>query len=236
MECVYIAIFILRYSFTAVPEFLFSSLISGGIFMLKIILTIALAGHILCAATDCLLSYSPKRRIDFRCLSDPEKMREMFADMPLGFPLLSMILGVFALLAMSFGYFGLAEWMEQYSQIYSIIMFVSALVFFIPILPHHVFCGAVEWFYIRLGRTDEAREAVLEFQKKTAITGIVGYIGIIGFTGALFAAVVSGVTPLPQWACIFNTVPATLLLLPTKLPAKGNIAGAFMFLGLLFMI
>ena len=204
--------------------------------MLKAILSIALAGHVLCAVTDCLLSYTPKGRLDFKNLKDPAKMREMFADMPLKFPLLSMILGVFALLAMSFGYFGLAHWMGQFSRVYSVIMFVSALVFFIPILPHHVFCGVVEWFYIRLGRTDEAREAVLEFQKKTAITGIVGYIGILAFAGALFAAVVAGVTDLPRWACLFNTVPITIALLPTKLPAKGNIAGALMFLGLLILI
>jgi len=78
--------------------------------------------------------------------------------------------------------------------------------------------------------------AVLKFQKKTLITSIVGYIGIIAFAGALFAAVASGVTPLPRWCCIFNTIPAALLLMPTKLPAKGNLAGAVMFLGLIIMI
>ncbi len=211
-------------------------LFSGGIIMLKMILSIALAGHVLCAVTDCLLSYSPKGRLDFRNLKDPVKMREMFADMPMTYPMMSMILGVFALLAMSFGYFGLAHWIGQYSQMYSIILFVSSLVFFIPILPHHVFCGTIEWFYLRLGRTDEARNAVLEFQKKTAVTGIVGYLGILAFAGALFVAIVTGVTYLPWWICFFNTLPITIVLLPTKLPAKGNIAGALMFLGLIIFI
>lgn len=204
--------------------------------MLKFVLLLACAGHILCGITDCLLTYSPKGRLDFRNIKDPDKMREMFADMPLTFPMRSMLLGVFALLAMSFGYVGLTCWMGQYSQVYSIIMFVSTLVFFIPILPHHVFCGAVEWFYIRLGRTDEARDAVLDFQKKTTISGIVGYVGLLVFAAALFIAVITGVTPLPRWACIFNTLPIFLLLSPTKLPAKGNIAGMAMFLGLALII
>lgn len=46
-------------------------------------------------------------------------------------------------------------------------MFIFAVVFLIPIVTHHVFCGAVEWMYIRLGRTNLAREAVSDFQKKT---------------------------------------------------------------------
>lgn len=163
-------------------------------------------------------------------------MRKMFADMPLKNPMLSMLLGVLALSAAIFGYLGLSNWMAQYSDVYSIIMYISSILYFMPIVTHHVFCGTVEWFYIRLGRTDEARDAVLEFQKKTMITMYIGYIALIVFAAALFIAVFTGLTDLPRWACIFNTLPLFILLLPTKLPAKGNIAGAIMFLGLLFFI
>jgi hypothetical protein len=48
--------------------------------------------------------------------------------------------------------------------------------------------------------------------------------------------VASGRTSLPQWACIFNTLPLMVVLTPTKLPAKGNIAGAIMYIGLLTLI
>ena len=35
---------------------------------------------------------------------------------------------------------------------------------------------------------------------------------------------------------MFTVIPAFLLLAPTKVPAKGNIANAFMFLGLVFVV
>ena len=137
---------------------------------------------------------------------------------------------------MTFGYLALSRWMQQFSEVLANIMLISSVVFSVSIVTHHVFCGLVEWFYIRLGRTNEARDVVLEFQKKTISTMIVGYLALIVFLGCLFIAVVTGQTDLPQWCCIFNTIIFMLLLSPTKLPAKGNNAGAAMFLGLLIII
>ena len=204
--------------------------------MIKAVLFISAIAHAVCGAADCLLSYGKKGRLDLKAIKDPVKMREMFADVPLGNPLLSIVAGTFSITVFTFGYLALCSWMHGYDAVLSAVMFVSAIFFSVPIVTHHIICGLVEWFYIRLGRTDEVREAVLEFQKKTIITMFAGYLGLLVFTVCLFAAVVTGRTDLPEWACIFNTLPLMLLLAPTKFAAKGNIAGAVMFLGLALMI
>ena len=116
------------------------------------------------------------------------------------------------------------------------IMFVATVVFLVSIVVHHVLCGVVEWGYIRLGRTDEARTVMLELQKKTIVTMAVGYAGWLTFLITLFVMIVRGKTGLPAWGCVFNTALITLLITPTKIPAKGNVAGALMFIGLLFLI
>ena len=126
--------------------------------------------------------------------------------------------------------------MSGFSEAASVVMYISSVVFLISIVVHHVICGFVEWMYVRLGRTDEAREAVLEFQSKTIVTMITGYLGLAVFLITLFVMVVTGKTPIPQWACVLNTLPVMLLLLITKLPAKGNIAGAVMYLGLFLLL
>ena len=207
---------------------------------MKAVILLAVVGHILCGVCDCLLSYTRQgkhlRRIDLSCIKDPQRMAEEFRDMPQSWPLISMILGTFAILAFGFAYFALSVWMRGFSETAANIMFVSAAVFLIPIVTHHVFCGAVEWLYIRLGRTDEAREAVLEMQKKTMSTMFAGYAGLLVYLAVLFVMVVSGRTSLPAWGCIFNTLVFMLAMLPTKLPAKGNIAGALMYIGLLILI
>lgn len=204
--------------------------------MIKTSILLAIIGHILCGVSDCFLIYSKKGRLDFKNLNDPDKMSEMFEDMPLENPLRSILLGTAAITMFSFGYFGLSYWMGEFSHTASVIMFISAVIFLIPIVTHHVFCGAVEWMYIRLGRTNAAREAVLEFQKKTGAAMFLGYAGLLVFMITLLVMIISGKTALPAWACIFNTLVIMVLLLPFKLPANGNIAGAVMFLGLMFLI
>ena len=204
--------------------------------MIKIAMLLALIGHILCGVCDCLLSYSKSGRLDLKAITDPDKMADMFKDMPLSFPLASMLLGTFAITMFSFGYFALSDWISDFSKTASIIMYISSVIFLIPIVTHHVFCGVVEWIYIRLGRTNAVREAVLEMQIKTIATMVVGYLGLAAFMITLFVMIVLGNTSLPVWACVFNTLAAMIVLAPTKLPAKGNIAGAVMYLGLLILI
>ena len=205
--------------------------------MMKMVLLLACAGHVLCGICDCLLGYSPRGRLDLKsAIKDPEKMRTTFEDMPLNWPLISILLGVYAITAFGFGYLGLSRWMEDYSKTASVIMYISAVVFLISIVVHHIICGLVEWLYVRMGRTDEAREVALEFQKKTIATMVVGYLGLAVFVITLFVMVVTGRTTLPVWACIFNTLPLMLLLSVTKFPAKGNIAGAIMYLGLFVLL
>ena len=204
--------------------------------MIRILLCAAFVAHIACGYCDCLLSYGKKGRLDLKTIKDPERMREAFADVPLWQPMVSILLGTFSITVFTFGYLALSSWMYGYNRTLSYIMLAAAIVFAVPIAVHHVICGLVEWFYIRLGRTDEARETVLGFQKKTIITMVAGYLGLLVFLICLFVAVATGQTTLPWWACFFNTLPLMLLLLPTKLPAKGNVAGAVMFLGLMLLI
>ena len=205
--------------------------------MLKIVLFIAFIGHILCGICDCLLGYSPSGRLDLKgALKSSDKMKEVFKDYPIKWSLVSIMLGVFAITMFGFGYLELSKWMEEYSQVASLVMYISAVIFLISIVVHHIICGLVEWLYVRLGKTDEAREVALEFQIKTIATMIVGYLGLAIFLVTLFIMVVTGKTSLPQWACVLNTLPLMLVLTLTKLPAKGNIAGGVMYLGLFILL
>jgi hypothetical protein len=202
---------------------------------MKTALIIAFIGHIICGVTDCMLAYTKDGRFEFSDVKDNKKMQKVFSSMSLKQMELAMLVGVFALFMASFGYIEISSWISESSPVIGQIMLIAAMFFIVLISAHHVLCGAVEWFYVKLGMTDEALKNVIDFFKRTSIAAI-AYVGLLVFDILLFVLVVTGKTDLPGWACVFNTIPAFLLLAPTKVPAKGNIANAFMFLGLVFMI
>ena len=197
---------------------------------------IAVFGHLLCGICDCLLIYTPSGKFGFQLMNNDDKMRETFRTMPLRNPMISMLMGVLALLMSCGGYFALYLWMRQFSATAAVIMLIAAAVFYIPGTAHHVICGVAEWFYIRMGMTKDAREAVMDFFKKTSVTMIACYLGMIVFSVTLFVMVVTGATALPSWACIFNILLIASVLFPLRIGGAGNWAGAVMFLGLLFFI
>lgn len=202
---------------------------------MKIILIIAALGHIICGITDCMMAYSKSGRFEFSDVKDNDKMREIFSTMSLKQLEAAMLVGVFALFMSSFGYITISQYILKSNTVIGNIMLVAAMFFIVPISAHHVLCGSVEWFYVKLGMKEESLKAVMDFFKSTSVAAI-AYVGLMVFVILFFIMVVTGNTSLPRWACIFNTLPAFLLLAPTKVPAKGNIANAFMFIGLAFLV
>lgn len=202
----------------------------------NILLFTAFVGHLICWGCDLLLIYAPRGRFRFEYLKNNEKMSGIFDGMSPSKPLMSMLLGLPALMMSFCGYLGLFEWMKQFTFPCAVVMITSEVVFFITVAAHHVLCGAVVWFYIRLGRTEDAREAVLEFFKKTSVTMYVCYLGLFISSVTFFLAVVMGYTPIPRWGCLCNVLPLYILFAVCKVPGAGNLAGAAMFLGLFLLI
>lgn len=202
----------------------------------KLLLFTAFIEHLICWRCDWIITYTPSGRFKLEDLQDNNKLSETFRDAPLKRPLDSMLFGVLALAMIFCGHLGLYEWMKQYSTVYAAIIIAAAIMFTVPGTAHHIFCGVVEWLYIRSGRTEEARKVILELFKKTSVTMIACYLDLLVFSLSFFIAVVSCVTPLPRWACVFNVLPIFIVLSPFRIAGTGNIAGAVMFAGLFFFI
>ena len=202
----------------------------------KLLMLTALIGHILCWYCDRRMTFLPGGIFSFKAMQYNDKLSKIFAGMPLRQAESATLLGIPALLMSFFGLWGISEWMRGYSQTASVILFVSAVVFVMVGVVHHVCCGMTEWFYVRLGRTEEARQTVLEFFKRTSVTMIVCYLGLIVYFVTFFIAVVSGATPLPRIACLANTILFFILLTAFRVHNGGNLANAAFFLCCLILL
>lgn len=202
----------------------------------NIVYLLAAIGHIVCGITDCMLAYTPNGRFDMKDAGDNDKMSAMFEGMSLKRLELAGILGVIALTVSAFGFIALSHWMKDYSGIASMIMYITGLAFIVPITAHHICCSVVEWFYVKLGRDKDALSNVMEFFKNTIITAGIGYVSLAVFSITMVFMIVTGHTDLPRWAALFCTLPVYIILAPTKIPAKGNVANAVMFLFMFFAL
>ena len=205
--------------------------------IIQILFLIAIAGHLLCGYCDCLLTYVPGgKKFGAKQLKDKTLMAETFEKMPLKNPLLSMLLGCLALFMCSAGYYGIYLWMKDFSESYAVIILISSAIFIVAGTAHHILCGVAEWMYVRMGRTEEAFYAVIKLFKDTSATMIACYLGWGVFGIIMLIAVITGITDIPRWACIFNIVPLFLVTFPFHIGGMGNWCGATMFIGLFVLM
>ena len=202
--------------------------------LLKCLLPLACAVHLALLYCDRIITLLDGGRFDFRLLNN-KKLSAVMGTTPTERPMRSMVLGAFAMTAAMPAYLALGAWVLPQSPVCGALMLADGILFLLLGVAHHVLCGAVEWFYLRMNKTGEARAAIVEFFKKTSVTMYVCYFGLLTFTVSFFIAVVTGTTVLPRWVCVFNTLPLFLLLLPFHIVCTGNIANAIMFAGLFFL-
>lgn len=203
---------------------------------LKLMLAIGLTGHILCWYCDRLLICTPGGKFTFAAMKDQAAMRKVLGSMPEKNPILSIVLGAVAIFLEFFGYLALCYWMREYAPVWSAIMLIGTGLFCTTGAAHHVLCGAAEWIYIRQGCNEEAKRMTEAFFKKTSVTFALCYVGILAFAVGMLIPVIAGQTPLPVWTVVFNLLPLYMVQAPFHIPGAGNIAGAIMFAGMLFLL
>ena len=199
------------------------------------ILIIAMIGHVLCAYADRLLLCTPSGIFSYSDIKDNKRMAKLFTTKPESETLRSIVLGTVAMFMQFFGYLALGIWMRPYSALWANLMIVGAAMIYTFGLAHHVVGCAAEWIYIKSDHTEEGRKLTADFFGKTSAVMVGCYAGIILFSVAHFIPVVTGMTPLPAWACVFNLLPLFLVQAPFNIPGAGNIAGAVMYLGLFIL-
>lgn len=204
--------------------------------VIRALLGLACGAHLVLWVCDRRLTCLEGGRFAFPDLQDNARLSAVLGETPPARPMRASLWGVFAMAAAFPGYLALAEWMRSFSAVAAGWMLAGSILFLLPGVAHHVFCGTVEWFYLRLGKTEEARAAIVEFFQKSAVTMAVCYAGLLLFAVSFFLAVAAGATSLPRWACLCNTLPLFLASAAFRIVSTGNLVNAGMFLGLIFLL
>lgn len=200
-------------------------------FIPKKLLLVGAAGNLLCWVGDVLLSVFPGQETVSGLTLSPA-----WIGAPLWRFSLSAILGAIAMMMVLCGFYALYRLLRPTVPGSAIIVICGGLLGCVPGAAFHVLCTTAAWFYDRLGGTEEAASAVMDyFTQHSPLMGLC-VVGLLTACLELLRCVVRGKTCLPRWAAVYNIIVIVLaleLLCPiVVIPGTMNLGGTGMFLGL----
>lgn len=206
--------------------------------ILKIMLGLGITGHALNMYCDYILSVFPNGKLmlsNMKDLNDSRKMSELMDGASERTPMRSSILGAFALFLEAFGYFAITAKVYQNSHVLGLILFVAILLFIVIGTAHHLVCGLSEWIYVKLGRSEEAHQAMLALYNGAPATKAC-YLGYVAFIIALIVAIAMGFASVPLWMIAFTVLPIFIVLVPFRIIGTLHISAMISMLAWLVVI
>lgn len=206
--------------------------------LIKVMITLGIAGHAINMYCDRILSIFPNGTIKFDNIKEIEKdgvLAEMMEGVSATVPLRSAVLGAFALVLEFFSYFALAVYTFERSQILGGVMFAAITFSCILGAAYHVKCGFAEYVFLQLGRDHTAKDMMQDLLNCAPVLQLCG-VGLAAYIVLLIIAIVTGIIGFPLWALVFTIVPFVLLLSPFKIVGTMHIAAMVSMLGWIFLV
>lgn len=209
-----------------------------SVFILKVMLVIGIVGHAVNMYCDRILSVFPNGKLTLADITDTDmegKMAKLLEGVSATVPMRSAILGAFSLLMESFGYLAISAYVYEKSHIFGMLLSSAILMFIVIGTAHHVKYGLVEWIFIKMGRTDEAKSVMMDLYGSAPITRIC-YAGYFIFIAVLIAAILTGVAGLSLWMVIFTILPVFIVLAPFRIMGTLHISAIISMLAWLIVL
>ncbi len=133
--------------------------------MLKVMLILGIIGHAVNMYCDRRLSIFPNGTLSFETIGHIKEegyLKHVLNGVSASVPMLSSVLGVFAIGLEFFGYLSLAIYVYQKSEIFGILLFLAAIFFCILANGYHVKTGLSEYVFIKLGMDEKAKDMIID--------------------------------------------------------------------------
>lgn len=195
-------------------------------------------GHMLCwLGGDLLLYFQSAGPLNVMSLFDYGTTVAMLEGASALRFTLSRVFGVIAMMVIMPGYFCIARFLKPVSEKAARLVQVGTALTCVAGAEMHFTCTSMLWHFVRAGATEQAHGIMLSYFFETAATSALCNIGVMLVCITLFAAVCKGRTCLPQWACVVNALPLTLVcgILLAGMGAM-NVGSSLMFFGLYFLM
>lgn len=209
-----------------------------NIIMLKIMLGLGILGHALNMYCDRILSIFPAGQIDYstiKNLFDGDYAARLMEGTSEKVPMFSSVAGAFSIILEVLGYSALGLYTYSFNHILGGLILLGSLISGVLASAYHVKVGFSEYLFIKMGRDDRAKEAMMALQQNgTALRTCA--LGTAIILIAYVIAVVTGTIGFPIWSLVFTIIPIFIIILPFKIVGSLHIGAMISMLGWMLLM
>ena len=194
----------------------------------KILILTGVLGYALCLVADFILEFVNGTHLTMEAFADFEAFYRLTEGVTAGRFAVSGILGLSSMVLIALGMVGLYEFTKTSAPVLSEFVLVGGVGSAVLGGGFHLLCTLEPWFFVSLGRTEEAFNILQQFVSAHGIVFILNPIFYTLMSVPLFIILVTKKTVLPRWSCVFNLVLLFFILNAIHVPGATSIAGLLM--------
>lgn len=206
--------------------------------VLKLMLGLGILGHGVNMYCDRRLSIFPNGQIDYKSFKDlfqGDNAARLMEGVPEKVPMSAAVVGAFCVLLEVLGYASLGIYTYASDPILGGIMLFGCMIYGVLGSAYHVKEGFSEYLFVKMGRDDRAKEAMMYLQQGARILRVCA-VGIMGLIVAYIVAVVTGTIGFPIWALVFTILPIVVAIFPFKIIGSLHIGAMVSMLGWMLLM
>ena len=174
--------------------------------MLKFMLILGIICHAINMYCDRRLSIFPNRTLCFQTIGHIKEegfLKYILSGVPASVPMLSSVLGVFAIVFEFFGYLSIALYAYSKSPLFGTLLFLAAIFFCILASGYHVKTGLSEYVFIKLGMDEKAKDMMIDLMNSGTILRLC-FVGLVTYIIILIITIINGTIGFPLWSLLFT--------------------------------
>ena len=206
--------------------------------ILNIMLGLGTIGHGLNMYCDRRLSIFPNGQIDYTNFKDlfiGDTAAKLMEGISEKVPMFASVAGVFAIILEMLGYASLGFYIYAHNKVPGMIALFCVAVYGAVGSAYHAKEGFAEFLFIKMGRDDRAKEALIALHQAAPILRVCSF-GLIEIIIVYSIAVISGSIRFPLWSLLFTVLPVVIVIFPFKIIGSLHIGAMVSMLGWLLLM
>ena len=201
----------------------------------KTLVLLGAIGYAVCLVADFILEIVNGVRLEMNTFTNFQEFLHFTEDVTAGRFAVSGLLGLCSMILISMGMIGLYEMTKPAAPLLSELILAGGIGSAVLGAGFHLLSTLQPWFFVTLGRSEDAFYVLEQFNSAHKIIYILNPIFYTLMSIPLFIILIRKKTLFPRWTCVFNLLLLFFVFNALHMPGATSFAGFVMCLGIFIL-